>query len=613
MRQVHRLKLLTQGLLLLFCLNGPDAAGQAPADSQKTALSFALEGAALNLDEAELFVRRVFEQKDSSRYDEATEVYLTLLENMDRDLPPAGEILRRRLLEPLAMILPDSVLAAAGLTGSPLLRLAPGQGARLLKWWRSADLLSATPENERLTEHLERVAYARAHYTDRDGSFDDRAPVYIRFGPPSHETSIMLNEVELLDLNLVSGFPRHTFWVYRQVHDRADYLFIDKPGAGYRLGLPYELIPTELRNRRSASRLLIKVMEDIYRTLALYQQRTHYGFLYHEIAGFRESLALNHARMTPEGFALTMLRRARMEDQQEIVRRDEEMPRSYSNLLDAVEPLPAALRWARFLEPDGTTQAEFYWDLRGEDLRPSRRLRRSLEKRGHQPSDEYILNLTVTRQDPDYRDQARETRHYRIRLPEDSLDASDVLPLQTFRLEGAATPYRVALQWDAFWTTAAKGDTAAGLGPKVKVGLQHIDSLRALQNDPARLEMSDLKLLRISGDVPPEQAMPYPYAAIPAGIPLGLYFEVYHLAPAADARTHYTVAYEVMRNEKRRKRGPQTEARTTYTGAEPTAQETILLNLNDQDGTGAVEITVQVTDETTGQSVARSLSFEGLP
>ena len=143
---------------------------------------------------ADAFVQHVFEQQDASRYVLAASAYLAMLAHLDAR-SPAMDALRARHLAPLALILPDHVRQEIGLAEAEeaaTAALSEGAGARLVAWWRRMDPLPATPQNERLVEHLERVVYARAHFADERSAlgFDDRGKVYIRLGAPSHQTSI---------------------------------------------------------------------------------------------------------------------------------------------------------------------------------------------------------------------------------------------------------------------------------------------------------------------------------------------------------------------------------------------------------------------------------------
>ena len=100
-------------------------------------------------------------------------------------------------------------------------------------------------------------------------------------------------------------------------------------------------------------------------------------------------------------------------------------------------------------------------------------------------------------------------------------------------------------------------------------------------------------------------------------LPLGLYFEIYHLAFGDDDQTHYTIAYEIARSQKQgllrflgRGEQERTTAQTPYTGQSRTARETIVLDMSEWEGEGELEVRVQITDDVTGREVERVLVFE---
>ena len=580
--------------------------------------------AIIDLRLADALIEQTFTQHDSARYAEAASAYLTLLRNLEGRRPAALQPIKARHLIPLTFILPPDVRDDVGLpdvaAAADSAGLRAGAGAALVAWWRSMDNLPATATNERLTEHLERVIYAREHFANRksETGFDDRAEIYIRFGKPSHTKPITFDLMSLtrvvdreagmayIDPN-VPSFPDTELWVYRNIDRSAHYLFVEKAGRGLRLATSYDVIPSELRTRLRRGRknqlVLHQAMEEMYVDLALYHSET-YG---------RALMELDNGRLPLD----QLLFQARHEEQRAAYERDEAMPASHSSLFDGLDDLPVALRTARFLDEDGTTRTELYWTLPARALRPSRRLRKRLRKAEAEPSEEYLINLTVAQQTSDYRTRYRETKHHLVRLADPRAD-SVVLAPQQFVAHGDTGRYHLALQWDAHW--AYRQDGGIRPGPKLMIGSYRADTLDALASDAGRLEMSDLKPLLMPEDAPLDAALasPYPNGAITPETPLALYFEVYHLNFDAGDQARYTVAYEVTRQEQKGglkglfggKAEKRTSAETEYTGESRTARETILLDLGTSERAGEVAVAVRVTDETTGQTVERSLSFE---
>ena len=588
---------------------------------------------AVDLMLADDFVRTVFARQDSARFEAAATMYLTLLPHLEGNLSARVDSLRVRHIVPLALILPEELREDLALDDAPTsgtTYLAEGTAARLLTWWRRMDPLPATQQNERVIEHLSRVAYASRHYADRTTptGLDDRGLVYIRLGPPSRRKEIRFQETKHYGRIVpVPNFLETEFWVYPHVHDAAQYLFVRPlPLQGYRLGLPEDLIPSSLRassfglTKRSLDKAdaMLGVMEQLYRDLALYHATGHYGFYYDRIAGYTADLAMSRfsERSRPPAerpglFIQSTLGQVRMEDERAARQRDAEVPASYTNQLDDFDALPIHLRWARFLEEDGTTRTELYWSLRSRDLYPSRRVRRRLRKQHYEPSSDYLLTFHVAQQTEDYRTRARYRKPFLIYMPRDSMAAETILKPQVIAVQGDTGRFALAVQWDAYWASRDDLDGTLHQEPKLKTGTFRIDSLHALGNDPGRLEMSDIKPLFVTDTTARiEAAPPYPGAAVLPETPLAIYFEVYHLAPAAGGRTDYTVAYEVTYGRRDDEVG--TAATTRYRSDQPTAREIVHLDLK-RERMGPFRITVRVTDETTGQKVERALAFELYP
>ncbi|HMB89805.1 MAG TPA: hypothetical protein VKP65_03100, partial [Rhodothermales bacterium] len=106
--------------------------------------------------------RAIYRRGDTARYSLGADAYLNLLAALDTR--PTGALwdLLADHLATLVFILPEDALQATGLTRGRLRPAAiqAGAGSYLVRWWRSQDMLPVTRENERLQEHLARVAYA---------------------------------------------------------------------------------------------------------------------------------------------------------------------------------------------------------------------------------------------------------------------------------------------------------------------------------------------------------------------------------------------------------------------------------------------------------------------
>ncbi len=593
---------------------------------------------------------------------ETVRLYLSLLAALDEPLFPGEVALMARHVAQLAVILPDDVLdeviANVPAVAADEWTFKPGAGTRLLEWWRSQDPLPATLENERLLEHLERVAYAEEHfaYPERLTGFDDRGEVYVRYGKPDKEIEISFTDPWLIDVVFQPGvsvspsdFPENVFWRYGDI-DRAAYFLFVKKTDHFTFAQTIDLIPKVLRFGFSRSKRgvdkatrMIAVLRSIYQQLAplhsdfeaRYSDVENYAM---ELPAFQPGRILNRTRRinripagieanrvtsrpSPDVFAQTILMRTESEDEMAYGRREAYAPRASSDVFRETERLPVEVRVARFLDDDGRTRTEVYWSPAVGAIRPSKKLRKRLRKQGYDVSDTFVINMTTVQKTEHHQPRVvNQKRYFLTDVPEND-DA--VIPVQTMVVRGDTGRYHLAFQWDEYLPGSRMG-TQMRLGPKVKMGAGTADSLTALVADGRTLEMSDLKpIFTRKGDESlltlddPASASPYPFSRIASDVQLALYFEVYHLTFGADDLAHYTVEYEIARSEDKegllRLLGGKEEARTasriSNTTRGRTAKETIFLDLSDWTGNGELEVRVRVTDETTGQHVERTLRF----
>ena len=634
---------------------------------------------------ADAFVQMTFAEGHGTDYPLAARAYLRLLEGLDwYPYVEEEAVLVQRHLERLAIVLPEDLRQQTGLERlekEGLAALSKEVGAHLAAWWRSRDVAPASRNNEGVEEHLRRIVYAENHYQYED-DFDDRGLVYIRLGAPSHTASVAFDNLsfrnKVVDRSLtlhMSDFPQNEFWVYEHIDEAAQYLFYDA-GGHYRLGEIRDLLPAVLRNGlgssergKSKARALVRTLDEIYRQLSLYHP--NFAAIYQDVASY--SGLLDEAEMAaeasaqfqasqqrasqeevfdeslpeevrdaissgagnagsvavslpgssfnadrPDLFAQSILNQAHVEDDQAMLRRQAYVPPTYSNAFDDTDPLRTVARLARFLDDDGTTRTEVYWGVPPGALQPSKRMRKAVIDGGYEPKD-YLLLTTVVQKADAYQERVVNYRRYLLRDLADAGDAA--LPPQTYVAQGDTGLYHLAMQWDQYATTLDAGGQPAVLGPRVKAGTFHTDSLHALSNNPRTLEMSDLKPMIVfdagqtaQADDLAEAATLYPFETLEKHTPLLLYFEVYHLTFGPGDQTQYTVAYEVRSTE----RGgllhflgdpdeEGTAAETQYTGSSSTAKEYILIDFSEWEGRGSLEITARITDRVTGRQVERAM------
>jgi GWxTD domain-containing protein len=176
-------------------------------------------------------------------YGRASELYLQGLTDVDLNLH--GETVAREI-EFISPILADSV-------SERWRGLAEARDREILReirrYWVERDPTPTTRLNERLIEHWRRIAYSRENF--RNGSTtvygaDDRAPVYVRFGPPDKKRggSLGANEGELrrwvqgrAERDAIARHdpnPQYEIWVYDTLNPRefVYFLFGNDRGTG---------------------------------------------------------------------------------------------------------------------------------------------------------------------------------------------------------------------------------------------------------------------------------------------------------------------------------------------------------------------------------------------
>lgn len=122
------------------------------------------------------------------------------------------------------------------------------------QFWVRRDPVLTTPANERLSEHWERITYARQHYTQNtDGIYktDDRGLIYVKYGPPTVTRSGLLMpdptdiRARLYDISAYKGGltqqemfslnmsirqtytpQKYEVWIYKNVSTRNRVLYI---------------------------------------------------------------------------------------------------------------------------------------------------------------------------------------------------------------------------------------------------------------------------------------------------------------------------------------------------------------------------------------------------
>ncbi|MFQ5568100.1 MAG: GWxTD domain-containing protein [Rhodothermales bacterium] len=581
--------------------------------------------------------------------DDRVEVYLSLLGKAGAVLPEEERQAARRQVAQMILLLPESVLKKVVRGNVRTLegrlredwRILPGAGAVLLAWWRAQDPLPSTPRNERLEEHLRRVAYADRHYAAPETltGWDDRGVIYVRLDAPATKKTVQFTNprlVRILEKTTtpirLQDFPDNEVWVYDEIEESIYYLFVEQDGR-YVLASSEDLIPRSLRlasGRRTTllltdvppgkTEVLMEAMRAIYQELAPYHP--DFGEAYVELAVYLDSesdqdgvpaqRAESERKFPVHLYAQNRLIDMQVKEDLALLTREETVPRQRSKVLEEVRPFPAVARVARFLDPDGTTRTEVYWSVpaaTGVNYRLYER---------------FLLTVSTSQRLADYTTRVAQRKQQTVRTVLNA-GAESVLPVQTLVMRGDTARYHVAVQWDQYPLIGEGDATRKASDEPVRRGVFRADSLQALQSRPDVLEMSDLvpvvasEGMDLDGDDGRPALSPYPFSTFSRGDSLGLYFEVYHLAFGADDRTRFFVEYEVRRREAGglfrlfQDRQTRTSARTRYAGRTRTAREWIGLALEEGDKAADVEVVVRVTDETTHQVTERSVVLRFVP
>lgn len=572
-----------------------------------------------SVTQANAFVRSVFRSENVEARPSAADVYLRLLTVPFDTLSDEERAIVGCHRRQLRLILPDTLRQRIARPAGE----DPQLQENLLLWWRAQDPLPATERNERLEEHLRRVAYAARHYGDTDAStgVDARGEVYIRLGPPARSTSVRFNASRVLTLIRESpvltrgDFPDNEYWVYPQVDQHAKYLFVEKDGS-WEIGAPHDLIPSFFRaglgsNARGQDRVLDLgvLFEEVFSQLGTID--VDYGPWYQE-AESATAFTVSGTRPDPSQMR-QMITESREFEAQRAFEREQTVPQQFSEVPEADEALPVNVRIARFLDDDGSTRTEVYWIPEPGSFRVADRGDRYP---AYDEWDSQLLLFAAVQQESDFERRAIHYKRYMVREHERT---EGTIEPQSYAVTGDTGTYHLRLQWQQH---IARGSTHSSVevGPRVKVQAVRFDSLQALRAQPDRLEMSDLKPLQPSSPDTLQDEQPYPFDYWDAQAPLVLYFEIYNLVLGADDQTRYTVEYAI---ERRTERGGirgwlggtedrRTTTETTYTGSTRTESEHILLSLDEEviGKSGAVRITVRVTDEHTGQDIERAIAFQ---
>lgn len=596
-----------------------------------------------------------------------TMLYLEILDRVATD-HPADE--RRLLHRHVAQFLPlvdSDTLETFLRRGSPQSpsdwRFDASVEEWMHQWWQRHDPSPATPFNERIHEHLQRVATASIQFAsdERLRGWDERGDIYVRLGKPGRRVRIPFDDVRLMGEVVRPGvsvtpqdFPDHEIWVYPGMSGVGRYLFVRQNGT-YATGTVIDLLPEPLRGPFAAGE---RHQNRAYSAMAaLGYIYDHLSVHYHDTSSIADRIAawfefqqasgsLSKARRRsgqeagrgiqigygsgarrvfqgpgpgqglPSTAARTTLTRAAEQERYFGRRRSDRVPQQRTTSTAPTKELPIAFRTARFRNRSGATVTEVYWGR--EDASPN--MQRDANDHAVSGSKDEVLTTAAVRYDTGYR---------RASIHRDTVFATgdDHNPSVPRKIKLTATndPYHLAVQWDQFLSSPS---SRHALGANARRTVRWKTNVQPLDADPDRLTMSDLKPMVLASQAPSADieraASLHPYEGLSTAATLLLIFEIYDLTKGADNRTQWTVEYEVAGKVEKgflaRLFGSNYEIERTataasFSGSTRQTREAIVLDLGGRRGIepGELTITVRVTDSLAQQTVERVIQFQLVP
>ena len=592
------------------------------------------------------YVRATFRQEVPNEFAPASRAYLQLLRQAGQGVFPGANPIARRHVAQMFFLLPDSTQARIT-HGIGSLREDEGEltadaGARLAAWWQRHNPTPATSVNERLVEHLQRVAEAERRFGDdsRRG-FDDRGEIFVRLGAPEERRELESTSLAQSVSSRSAFAPQNEYWRYRAFGRHSHYLFVKTKGR-YEIAGVTDLLPSSMRRGAGPSGALAALaLYDYYNELV--PRVPEYFTLFDEVdntVAQLKRIASTHrttvARLADSNFdpmsgrarlpglERPFFQRARRVEREVAQIRERELPTVRSEVASPPSQLPVAVRTARFLRPDGSTRTEVYWAVAGNVLRNVPAANMRLLKRGQQLSDRQILQLTTTRYSGAY--QAPQVKRSRLTVAANDT-AAHVFGLT---IPSSDTQHHVSLQWDQFLVPEGRALHDSTAWMPARSASYWADSLTALPAASDQLVLSDLVPLH-AGRLQPGLAVradtsfnvsPYPFRTLASNTKLAFYIEAYNLTFDASDQTQYTVTYEVRRRKTveglrelwASDTNTLTTASTSYSGSSRAAQEYVVLDLSQWDtADGSLRVTVRITDDVTGQTAARAATFTFAP
>jgi GWxTD domain-containing protein len=461
----------------------------------------------------------------------------------------------------------------------------PTKNTFLARFWRRRDPTPATPENERLAEHFQRLAEARQRYSSTvdPRGYDDRGMILVRYGPPDDVYLDPGGDVTL---------PNES-WVYHRLGE-VTFDFVEF-GGRYRLepDLRRAIVEEATTSRR------------LWQLTKLFDDRSHLSITYQRAKAELEALAQN-----PELQQLPTALRHRFNqvldsyaDQIEQQRR--QLPQSASSFKVDATPLFYTVAAATFRGENGKTRLEIYYGL------PLSELKGEWEANDE---DGPVLESYINVMTPSYDVLFTDKQVGRLDPEAVRQGLSYVGQFTTFL---APDTYRVALEL---------------ISPTTRQRGHFVLTLPLPDYDAREFSISDIELASL---VRPAKGMearpgfvkhglwvePYPYRAIPQKQNLMIYYEIYGLTKGDDGATRYRVELQVRSRERKKGfsgflkainpfggKGAAISTSFDLFGDKPDSYEHLALDLSTLEP-DSYELQLRVTDLVTGRKARSTLRF----
>lgn len=412
----------------------------------------------------------------------------------------------------------------------------------LKSFWLYRDPTPLTPANERLLEHLRRIAYARKNFRgeEPEGKYDDRGRVYIKYGAPTHR---MIEPGTMVDQELDyfgSAYGSMSPQRFKSLKKNAQIQIFESESwtyneIGYKDGLIFEFTNVRGSGFKQIKNLIEAVEYD------LSTDRLEQAF----VPGWAYVLKMhvNRTGINPGYYGLVAWRSKTMTDflnnVREFSNKKEEAyrnapPDAFDYGLNSTLKLPIHWDISAFRGKEGNTRYEFYYSFPLKSVMPLKAGPSSKLQLG----EEFVVRKD-TRKDLWY-------NWYDIEIsPGAGSSSSDDSYVNQINFEIPPVQYSPA----AYLTIENPADS------KKKVTLFKV-AIRNFTGDS--LMVSDIKL---SYDLSQSQAddrftrnglriIPYTHKRLNRGKPVHVYFEIYNLRPDPNNNVSCKVQYIVLKRSR---------------------------------------------------------------